>query len=140
MSFHIFDKQSDEDLHFTNSVLRHPLAGTQGTTEKYIFRISGIPLNWTEDDVLDALKSVDATRTLAIQKCHVALYPACYGSFQTGLLNTDSSLQQFSAIDEDGDGVVLELSTQDIVHDLFIDRHFYDLTPLNTPRNDVFAE
>jgi hypothetical protein len=100
--------------------------------------MSGIPPSWTEDDVLNTLKSVDASKTLEIQKCHITLYPACYGSFQTGLLNTDSSLESFGEINEDR--IRLEFSTQDTVLDLFIDRHFYDLTPLNTPRNDVIAE
>jgi hypothetical protein len=138
MSSPISGKIVADHFHHPKRVPNDPPTRAQGTSEQSVFRISGIPLSWTEDDVLNALKSTDASGTFEVQNCHITLYPACYGSFQTGLFNTDSSLESFGAIN--GDGVRLELSIQDTVLDLFIDRHFYDLTPLNTPENDVFAE
>jgi hypothetical protein len=135
MSSVVSNKQFDEQSHRTNRVPHGPETRAQGIPEQIVFRISGVPLTWTEDDVLNALKSVDKSRTLEVQKCHVTLYPACCGPFQIGLLNMGSSLKSFC-----DDSSKLELQTQDTVQYLFIDRHFYGLTPLNTPGNDVYVE
>jgi hypothetical protein len=98
------------------------------------FRISGLPLSWSENDLFDALHAIDPS--LTDQNYRPSLYPACVSSTQTALLNLDPCtelLQQHNHLpvsDSASRGAAL----------LTIDSHFYNLTPLNVPVGEVVAE
>jgi hypothetical protein len=66
----------------------------------------------------------------------LSLYPACNGSTQTALLNLNTSTEYFQQLKPDDFNYVSTAGGVDLV----IDSHFYDLTPLNSPRDEVVAE
>jgi hypothetical protein len=101
------------------------------------FRISGIPQDWEEDDLLGALQTVDPE--LRNQKPQLSLYPACSGSSQTALLELDPT-EYFQSLrpDESIYTSIFPASKTEAV--LTIDSHFYGLTPLNTPDKQIIAE
>jgi hypothetical protein len=96
------------------------------------FRISGIPQDWEEDDLLGALHTIDPD--LRNQKSQLSLYPACCGSSQTALFELDPT-KYFQSL---GPNESTYTCTTEAV--LAIDSHFYDLTPLNTPDEQIIAE
>jgi hypothetical protein len=98
------------------------------------FRISGIPLSWSENDLFDVLHTIDPFLTR--QDYRPSLYPACYRSTQTALLNLDPRTEylqrdHYMRVSESGSRVAAHLT---------IDSHFYNLTPLNAPVREVVAE
>jgi hypothetical protein len=101
------------------------------------FRISGIPQDWNEDDLLGALQTIDPD--LRNQESQLSLYPACCGSSQTALFEVDPT-KYFQSLRPNGStyGRVFSASKTDAT--LTIDSHFYDLTPLNTPDKRIIAE
>jgi hypothetical protein len=105
-------------------------------TRTKCFRISGIPQDWKEDDLLGALQSVDSD--LRNQKSQLSLYPACCGSSQTALLELDTT-KYFESLgpNESYKRVSLPSKTEAV---LTIDSDFYGLTPLNTPDKQIIAE
>ena len=100
------------------------------------FRISGIPQDWKEDDLLGALQSIDPD--LQNQKLQLSLHPACYGSSQTALLESNTT-KYFQSLgpNESYKRVSPPSKTE---ADLTIDSDFYGLTPLNTPDKQIIAE
>jgi hypothetical protein len=101
------------------------------------FRISGIPQDWEEDDLLGALQTIDPE--LQNQKSQLSLYPACSGSSQTALLELDPTKYfQNLRLNESTYTSIFPGSKTEAV--LTIDSHFYGLTPLNTPNKQIIAE
>jgi len=98
------------------------------------FRISGIPLSWSENDLFDALHIVD--QSLTHQNYRPSLYPSCYDSTQTALLDLDPSTELLQRHNH----LPLPESASRTAALLAIDSQFYNLTPLNVPRGEVVAE
>jgi hypothetical protein len=101
------------------------------------FRISGIPQDWKEDDLVGALQTIDPE--LRNQKSQLSLYPACSGSSQTALLELDPT-KYFQSLgpNESTYTSIFPASKTEAV--LTIDSHFYGLTPLNIPDKQILAE
>jgi hypothetical protein len=101
------------------------------------FRISGIPQDWEEDDLIGALQTIDPE--LRNQKSQLSLYHACSGSSQTALLELDPT-KYFQSLgpNESTYTSIFPASKTEAV--LTIDSHFYGLTPLNTPNKQIIAE
>jgi hypothetical protein len=101
------------------------------------FRISAIPQDWNEGDLLGALQTIDIG--LRNQESQLSLYPACCGSSQTALFELDPT-KYFQSLrpNESTYERVFPPSKTDAT--LTIDSHFYDLTPLNTPGGRIIAE
>jgi hypothetical protein len=100
------------------------------------FRISGIPQDWKEDDLLGALQDIDPD--LRNQKSQLSLYPACCGSSQTALLELDTTNYfQSLGLNESYKRISPPSKTAAV---LTIDSDFYGLTPLNTPDKQIIAE
>jgi hypothetical protein len=98
------------------------------------FRISGIPLSWSENDLFDALHTVDPSLTL--QNYRPSLYPSCYGPTQTVLLNLHPSTVFLQSLNH----FSFPESASRTAAALKIDSDFYNLTPLNVPTGEVVAE
>jgi hypothetical protein len=103
------------------------------------FRVSNVPLKWSEKKLSHALHAAD--RSLRDQKYQLSLYPACSGSTKTALLNFDTCPESFERICPNCYEHLKcpETSTTLEAH-LVIDCHFHDLTPLNTPQDEIVAE
>jgi hypothetical protein len=101
------------------------------------FRISGIPLDWEEDDLLGALQTIDTD--LRNQKSQLSLYPACCGSSQTALFELDPT-KYFQSLGPNESTYTRTSPASKTEAVLAIDSHFYDLTPLNTPDEQIIAE
>jgi hypothetical protein len=101
------------------------------------FRISGIPQDWEEDDLLGALQTIDPD--LRSQKLQLSLYPACCGSSQTALFELDTA-KYFQSLGPNGSTYKRASSASKTEAVLTIDSHFYDLTPLNAPDKQIIAE
>jgi hypothetical protein len=108
---------------------------TLSSRTKY-FRISGIPQDWKEDDLLGALQTIDPN--LQNRKPQLSLYPACCGSSQTALLELDPTKYFQSLGPNESYERVIPASRTEAV--LTIDSHFNGLTPLNTPDKQIIAE
>jgi hypothetical protein len=115
---------------------RSPRAHVE-SAPKFI-RISGVPQDWTEEDILNGLLAVEPTCILRDQDPKITLYPACCGAGQTGLLNLGKCTGLFEYI-KAGE-TILKIPKLDSIATVVIDSHFHDLTPLNTPGNDILAE
>jgi hypothetical protein len=102
------------------------------------FRISGVPLDWSEDDLLGALKAIDPY--LRDEMAQLSLYPACSGPTQTALLNLGTYTQYFRALKPNESTYESTSAVGKTKVALALDSHFYDLTPLNTPGDRIVAE
>jgi hypothetical protein len=102
------------------------------------FRISGIPVGWTELDVVGSLETLEPTIIDADQHPRVFLYPACAGLTQTGLVKLENCLELRERIKSDQIKLEISVAGESVIVD--IGCHFYDLTPLNTPGNELIAE
>jgi len=96
-------------------------------------RISGVPLNWNENDLFDVLEAIDPSLTHTQRP---SLYPACSDSTQTALLNLDYCPEYFQHAKYHQ---VPESTSRTAAH-LAIDSNFYNLTPLNIPEGEIIAE
>jgi hypothetical protein len=110
-------------------------AKAQEASGPKFIRISGVPQDWTEEDVLKGLLAVGPTCTLQGQVSDLTLYPDCSGTGQTGLLNCTGLIEYIKP-----EGITLEIAKQDSRETVVLDSHFHDFTPLNTPANDILAE
>ena len=97
------------------------------------FRISGLPLNWNENDLFDALQ--DIVPSLTRQDYRPTLYPSCYSSTHTALLNLDRTKHL-----QCRNHLQVSQSASRTAALLTIDSHFYNLTPWNVPEGEVVAE
>lgn len=100
------------------------------------FRIANIPKEWSENDLLDVLRTVD--QSFRAQKHQLALYPACTGSTQTALLSLDACTDYFSPNTDRYEPV--NSTGERPGTDLRVDDYFYNLTPLNNPGDKIVAE
>ncbi|KAI5853550.1 hypothetical protein BZA05DRAFT_32589 [Tricharina praecox] len=104
------------------------------------FRISGVPRDWSEDDLQAVLYTIDPPLKEDLDH-ELSIYPACCGSTKTALLNLDTLTQYFRGIE--GDTTKHERVRRTGVKAkifLTIDCHSYDFTPLNTPSGKIIAE
>jgi hypothetical protein len=101
------------------------------------FRISGIPQDWNQDDLLGALQTIDPG--LWNQESQLSLYPACCGSSQTALFELDPT-KYFQSLGPNESTYERVFPPSKTNATLTIDSHFYDLTPLNTPDKQIIAE
>jgi hypothetical protein len=112
--------------------------------EPKCFRISDVPSTWNNDDLLDFLRKVDGSlATMTLRGDQLSLYPACCGSGKTALLNLNlNDCPRFfhSLKPSDSEYVQTRYGSSQEESGLVIDRHFYGLTPLNTPEGEVIAE
>jgi hypothetical protein len=98
------------------------------------FRITGLPSSWTENDLFDILHAADPS--LIHENYRPSLYPACYGTTQTALLNLDSSTERLQRQEH----FIIQQSASRTEVVLTLDCSFHNLTPLNVPRGKVVAE
>jgi hypothetical protein len=105
-------------------------------TKAKCFRISGIPQDWKEDDLRGALQNIDPD--FRNERSQLSLYPACFGSSQTALLELDAT-KYFQSLGPNESHEHVSPSSKSEA-DLIIDSHFYDLTPLNAPDKQIIAE
>jgi hypothetical protein len=110
-------------------------AQAQEASGPKFIRILGVPQDWSEEDVLNGLLAVGPTCTLQGQVSDLTLYPDRSGTGQTGLLNCTGLIEYIKP-----EGITLEIAKQDSRETVVLDSHFRDLTPLNTPGNDILAE
>jgi hypothetical protein len=82
--------------------------------------------------LLKSLKQIDPYLE---QKPQLSLYPACCGPTQTALLNLQACSAYFQNLKSNDFNYVTFKETL-----LVIDSHFFDLTPLNTPEGEIYAE
>jgi hypothetical protein len=127
----------------TGLMIRHSyetknIDSSMASSTQHYFRISGIPAGWTEVGVVGALKSLEPTVVHGDQHLGLSLYPACAGLTQTGLLKLENCLEFLEKL-KSGQ-ITLELSVESESAIVDIDCHFHDLTPLNTPGNELTAE
>jgi hypothetical protein len=101
------------------------------------FRISGIPQDWNQEDLLGALQTIDPG--LRNQESQLSLYPACCGSSQTALFELDPT-KYFQSLRPNESTYERVFPASKANATLTIDSHFYDLTPLNTPDKQIIAE
>jgi hypothetical protein len=108
--------------------------------ESQCFRITGVPPEWSEADLLYSLRQVDPS-VESWNNDQVSIYPACCGARKTALLKVHTSSKFFMHIGI-GDSKFVEISrgASDKKVGLLIDCHFHELTPLNTPKGDIIAE
>lgn len=107
------------------------------------WRIGGIPLEWSRDDLVRHLQAFDES----LQKLEghwLSLFPAYSGNTQTALLNLELPLQYFQNLNSDETTAItirhLSKEGEKIEVDLSIDCHFHGLTPVNTPTGDNIIE
>jgi hypothetical protein len=103
---------------------------------QHYFRISGIPTGCIEVSVVGGLKSLELTRIHEDESPCLSLFQACNDSTQTGILKLENCLELLETTKLDT--VQLELSVEG--ENVYIDDHFFDLTPLNTPGNEYIVE
>ncbi len=99
------------------------------------FRIKGIPRDWSKKDLLESLRKIDSSfQRWDPDRDQLSLNPSCYGSGQTAIVNARSTIEFLQNIGpEDSKYIRTSRSISDENIYLLIERHFYNLTPLNTP-------
>lgn len=103
------------------------------TSRSRYFRICGVPPSWSASDLFDVLHTIDPLLT---QNHRPSLYPGCYGSTQTALLNLDPCPEHLQLAKHHQ---ILETANRTAAS-LEIDSQFYNLTLLNVPKGDAVAE
>jgi len=96
------------------------------------FRIANVPSDWNEVKLLKVLKQIDPFLEQILQ---LSLYPACCGPTKTALLNLGACTAYFQHLKSSDYNYITFEETL-----LVIDSHFFDLTPLNTPEEEIHAE
>ena len=128
------EPQSKDLIHSVDTSKLQSNDPTSSSLRPKCFRISGLPSSWSEIHLFDALHEID--QSLTRHNYRPSLYPSCYGSTQTALLNLDpctvylQSRNHFPI-------PKLASRTADV---LTIDSDFYNLTPLNILTGEVVAE
>lgn len=98
------------------------------------FRISNVPSTWGKDELVEAIQSLDEPLSVSADYT-LSLHPACHGSSQTALLELERLPNHLSSLRTNESK---RIGREDL--DLVVDRHFYGLTPLNTPEGGIVAE
>ncbi|KAA8896070.1 hypothetical protein FN846DRAFT_801292 [Sphaerosporella brunnea] len=107
---------------------------SSASKSKKCFRVSNIPASWDASHLRTWLQQLD--ERWEPSTCIISLYPSCYNTHQTALVNMDNYPQCFKDIKPDEDKV-LEAPEGAM---LSVDYHFHDLTPLNIPDPDITAD
>jgi hypothetical protein len=129
---------SKQNFSTSNSDDSGPSKTRMATPGPKCFRIANVPLDWTQETLLQCLTKIDPS----LERCdrpELSLYPACYGPTQTALLNLRTCTDYFQQLKPNDFNHVLIPNTVEREF-LVIDSHFYDLTPLNSPVEGVAAE
>ncbi|KAF8534235.1 hypothetical protein BDD12DRAFT_809527 [Trichophaea hybrida] len=101
------------------------------------FRIANVRSNWSHDNLLNSLQTIDPSlKQMDTDEYQLSLYPSYYGSTQTALLNLRHCTENFRQLKLNDFNYPLASSGTELV----IDSHFYDLTHLNSPRDEVVAD
>lgn len=103
------------------------------------FRISNVPLNWNEDDLVRNIAAKNYYPEPQGSGYNLHLFPACSGKTNIAILEAAAYSAPFRDITTDS---TKTLNIQDGADEitLSIDRHFYGFTPLNKPRENISAE
>jgi hypothetical protein len=101
-------------------------------------RISGIPADWKSNTLEQALQQIDSELKLAEVELS-ELFPACSDSTQVALLTLGRCTQYFKNFGRNEDKLIV-IRTDGRKIRLVIDKHFYDLTPMNRPGAPIVAE
>ena len=122
-------------------ILTLPSPPTQGASNNHssrirnspiCFRIANIPSDWSNEKLLTVLLKIDPSLEITSP---LSLYPACCGTTMTALLNLATGTEYFQSL-KPNDYNYVKITGGHLV----IDSHFYDLTPLNDPKEDIVAE
>jgi hypothetical protein len=97
------------------------------------FRITGIPLNWHNNELKEAFRDVD------LEGVELSIFPACSTKTQTALLRLDQKIAYFEGWKQSQEKQ-LPFKEQGRTKRLNIDKDFYGLTPLNSPDAPITAE
>jgi hypothetical protein len=102
------------------------------------FRISGIPPHWSTNNLENALQLIDPELNFIDVELS-ELIPDCCDNTQIALLNFDYCTAYFRSFERNEERYrVIRESGRKVR--LVIDKHFYDLTPLNCPTTPIIAE
>lgn len=116
----------------SHSTIHRPLNGPM------CFRISGIPLGWSSENVKQALRDIDPI----VETENAELsgpFPDCSDSSQCALLNLDFCTD-YLTFSGPNDVKHISITEDGKRSQLTIDKHFYDLTPMNKPEKPIVAE
>ncbi|KAA8911998.1 hypothetical protein FN846DRAFT_358793 [Sphaerosporella brunnea] len=128
--------QDEGSLHVRNSASDHAVSSK--VSKPKCIRILGIPKDWSETDLLDALETSEWS--LKDTKHDISLYPACCGDNLTALLSLESHAGIFERLKPHDVTYVPVTAASGSETILTIDSRFYDLTPLNTPKGEIIAD
>jgi hypothetical protein len=118
----------------------NPVEMTEGRVSPMCFRITGVPLDWGEEELRKELSAID--RDLAPESIELSpLFPACNSSAnsQTALLHLNSETEYFRGLKQKG-YKYHSFTNQGEKVQLKIDKNFYGLTPLSKPAADAPTE
>ncbi|KAF8537282.1 hypothetical protein BDD12DRAFT_982249 [Trichophaea hybrida] len=124
------------------SVARNPSTPDHPIVSK-CFRISAVPITWDRDDLLESLRELSLLFEELDSGDQLSLYPDCFdsNSKQTALLNFKRCPAPFLQLPlNDTSGFPVSDKKSGEVVDLLINSHFYNLTPLNVPGEEVVAD
>ncbi|RPB15117.1 hypothetical protein P167DRAFT_15109 [Morchella conica CCBAS932] len=116
----------------SNSSVHRPLKGPM------CFRISGIPMVWSSENVKSALREIDPI----VETENAELsgpFPDCSDSSQCALLNLDFCTDYFT-FSGPNDVKHISITEDGKRFQLSIDKNFYDLTPMNKPEKPIVAD
>lgn len=112
-----------------------------GLPSPICFRISGIPPHWDSKDVMDYLTNhIDGELDWSTAKLSGS-FPSPFDDTQCALLGLDcctNSLRTRFSHQHNVEHPVVEVNRE--TFHMVIDRHFYDLTPMNKPTLPIVAE
>jgi len=141
-----FTPANDDPHRFTDDIARGSLAScapscvVESRRQATCFRISGIPSDWSMDDLKRKLQVIDSQLCLTDVDLSKP-FPACCDSTQTALLNFDNCTEYFRKLKRnDEKQIVIRETNPDRKVRLMIDKHFYDLSPMNRPVEPIVAE
>jgi len=133
-----------DDIAHGSSILLSPSIMIEPPAKSACFRITGIPSDWSIHHLKQKLMIIDPELDFADVDLS-GPFPASCDSTQTALLNFDNCTAYFQKFERNDEKlIVLRESDSDQanhpkVH-LTIDKHFYDLTPMNKPEVPIAAE
>jgi hypothetical protein len=104
------------------------------------FRISGIPADWSIDILQENLQVIDPNLKFTDVDI-TGPFPASCDSTRTALLNFDNCTAYFQQFERNDQKLIVFREGKPVRKvRLVIDKHFYDLTPMNDPQAPIIAE
>jgi hypothetical protein len=101
------------------------------------FRITGIPLNWRNNELKEELAQIGLD--VDLEGVELSIFPACSTKTQTALLRLDQKIAYFEGWKQSQEKQ-LPFKERGRTKRLIIDKDFYGLTPLNSPDAPITAE